>query len=133
MKQNVGTVDALLRISCGLTGMALGTAQMVRHPRSSMPVFVTAMSAMKVAEGVTRFCPMLAMFNTDSHDLLVGESRSHTGREGVQEGSYAGAREEGMEEEQRQRGAGTQARHRVYRRPQREGIDHEHGSVGGYQ
>lgn len=70
MKKNVNTVDAMLRITIGLTGLAWGTAQMVRQPKRSTPMIVTMLSAMKVAEGITRFCPMLAMFKTSSNQLM---------------------------------------------------------------
>lgn len=70
MQRNVGTVDALMRITVGLTGVAWGISRMVYEPKRSMPILVTMASAMKVAEGVTRFCPMLAMMNTKSNHLL---------------------------------------------------------------
>lgn len=69
MKKNVNTVDAIMRITIGLTGVAWGTARMVYHPHRSFPMVVTMLSAMKVAEGVTRFCPMLALFNTSSREV----------------------------------------------------------------
>ncbi len=59
MNKNVGTTDAILRITCGLFGVAWGTARMTRSPNDAMPVLITMASAMKVAEGITRFCPML--------------------------------------------------------------------------
>jgi hypothetical protein len=67
MEKNVSRVDAMMRITLGLTGVAWGTSRMIRDPHNSMPVLVTLASAMKVAEGVTRFCPMLALFNTTSN------------------------------------------------------------------
>lgn len=66
MKKNVGTYDAFIRISCGLTGLAWGIASLIRRPNGTMPWMVTMASAMKVAEGVTRFCPMLAMLGKES-------------------------------------------------------------------
>ncbi|EGL81554.1 hypothetical protein CathTA2_3100 [Caldalkalibacillus thermarum TA2.A1] len=71
MKKNVGTFDAIMRITFGLTGLAWGTAQMVRHPNRGFPMVVTMASAMKVAEGVTRYCPMLAMLNMTSTRMLT--------------------------------------------------------------
>jgi hypothetical protein len=59
MKKNVGTVDAIGRITFGLTGLAWATAKMVRHPYRTMPMICALLSAMKVAEGITRYCPML--------------------------------------------------------------------------
>lgn len=95
MQKNVGTVDALMRITVGLTGIAWGISRMVYEPKRSMPILVTMASAMKVAEGVTRFCPMLAMMNTKSNQLLengemkkmmqklpmVGNREEHHGQE----------------------------------------------------
>jgi hypothetical protein len=58
MQKNVGTVEALLRITGGLAGLAWSTALMVRHPGRGFPVVMSMACAMKVAEGITRFCPM---------------------------------------------------------------------------
>ncbi len=66
MKKNVGTIDAITRITCGLTGLAWATSRMVRRPYRSMPMIMAVLSAMKVAEGVTRYCPMLDMFGVDT-------------------------------------------------------------------
>lgn len=66
MQKNVGTLDAFMRITCGLTGIAWSTAKMVKYPYRTFPVVTAMVSAMKVAEGITRFCPMLAMLNVSS-------------------------------------------------------------------
>jgi hypothetical protein len=69
MKKNVNTLDAYMRITVGLTGVAWGIARMVHQPHRNFPMAVTMLSAMKVAEGITRFCPMLALFNTSSREV----------------------------------------------------------------
>lgn len=74
MKPNVGRVDALMRITIGLTGVAWGTARMVQRPHASLPMIVTFASAMKVAEGVTRFCPLTALFSAD-YDRLINQAK----------------------------------------------------------
>lgn len=61
IKKNVGTFDALMRITWGIVGVSWGISRMVHFPHKSSPVIVTMLSAMKVAEGVTRWCPMLDM------------------------------------------------------------------------
>ena len=58
MRKNVGTVDAYIRLTLGILGLAFSTARMVRRPYRT-PWLLLFASAMKVAEGVTRFCPML--------------------------------------------------------------------------
>lgn len=59
MKKNVGTWDAIIRITLGMAGLAWSTARMVRWPYRGLPLLVALLSGMKVAEGITRFCPML--------------------------------------------------------------------------
>jgi hypothetical protein len=65
MRKNVGTMDAILRITFGLLGLAYGIGRMSRRPYRT-PWLLMAMSAMKVAEGMTRFCPMLYAMGTNT-------------------------------------------------------------------
>lgn len=65
MKRNIGTMEAILRITCGLTGLAWSTAKMSRRCWSPIPIMIAMMSAMKVAEGITRFCPLKALYGKD--------------------------------------------------------------------
>lgn len=81
MQKNVGTIDAIMRITCGLTCVAWATSRMVRNPRRSLPIAAAMMGAMRVAEGVTRFCPMLKLMGTNTLDksskkLLTNESHN---------------------------------------------------------
>jgi hypothetical protein len=65
MERNIGTVDAWIRITCGLTGLAWSTAKMSRRCWSPIPLSIAMISAMKVAEGVTRFCPLITLCEAD--------------------------------------------------------------------
>jgi hypothetical protein len=58
MRKNVGTIDAIIRITLGLVGLAYGIGRMSRRPYRT-PWLLMTLSAMQVAEGFTRFCPML--------------------------------------------------------------------------
>jgi hypothetical protein len=58
MRKNVGTIDATVRIMLGFLGLAYGIGRMSRRPYRT-PWLLMALSAMKIAEGMTRFCPML--------------------------------------------------------------------------
>ncbi|NGQ97020.1 DUF2892 domain-containing protein [Brevibacillus sp. SYP-B805] len=58
MRKNVGTIDATVRITLGFLGLAYGIGRMSRRPYRA-PWLLMALSAMKIAEGMTRFCPML--------------------------------------------------------------------------
>lgn len=57
MHKNVGTTDAIIRITGGLLGLAYGIGKMSRRPYNA-PWLLMAFSAMKVAEGATRHCMM---------------------------------------------------------------------------
>ena len=62
MKPNIGLINALVRITVGLTVVSWSTAKLVRKPYRSMPLIVAMLGAMKVAEGITRFCPLTYLF-----------------------------------------------------------------------
>ncbi|MDQ0272932.1 YgaP family membrane protein [Cytobacillus purgationiresistens] len=83
LKPNIGIIQALLRITCGLTIVAWGTAKFVKKPWQDRFLLFIMLGAMKVAEGIVRFCPVIALFekgkeaaqemaDTDKkpHDLL---------------------------------------------------------------
>ncbi|MFB4165454.1 DUF2892 domain-containing protein [Alteribacillus sp. JSM 102045] len=72
MKPNIGTLNAMVRITCGLTILAWSTAELTRYRRNSRHLVCTMMGAMKVAEGITRFCPLTKMI-TDS----ISAQRNH--------------------------------------------------------
>lgn len=74
MERNVGTLDAIMRITCGLTGLAWSTSHMSKRYDRTMPMLVSVYSAMKVAEGITRYCPILDMLNVNSENLLTRNS-----------------------------------------------------------
>ncbi|MCR1897595.1 DUF2892 domain-containing protein [Irregularibacter muris] len=63
MQKNVGTLDAYMRISCGLMMFGYGII------KKSLPA--TALGSWKVAEGVTRFCPMMYALGMDSHNIRL--------------------------------------------------------------
>jgi hypothetical protein len=65
MKPNLTLVEAIMRITCGLTGLAWSTAKMSKRCWSPIGIMIAMMSAMKVAEGVTRFCPLKALYEED--------------------------------------------------------------------
>jgi hypothetical protein len=58
MRKNVGTIDAIIRITFGFVGLAYSIGRMSRRPYRT-PWLLLTLSAMKAAEGFTRFCPML--------------------------------------------------------------------------
>ncbi|MFP3392480.1 DUF2892 domain-containing protein [Brevibacillus sp. SIMBA_040] len=65
MHKNVGTTDAMIRITGGLLGLAYGVGKMSRRPYNT-PWLLLSLSAMKVAEGVTRVCPMYSAMGVNT-------------------------------------------------------------------
>ncbi|MGC4378560.1 DUF2892 domain-containing protein [Fictibacillus sp. Mic-4] len=63
MKKNIGTANAFIRIICGLTVLAVFTARYARRPYRGSYLLLIMMGAMKVAEGIVRFCPLTELFN----------------------------------------------------------------------
>ncbi|MFB6468557.1 DUF2892 domain-containing protein [Cytobacillus sp. Hz8] len=59
---NVGILNALIRITVGLTVLSCCTAKLVRRPWNQSYLFLAMLGAMKVAEGIVRFCPITALW-----------------------------------------------------------------------
>jgi hypothetical protein len=72
--KNIGIVNALIRITMGLTILSWSTAKMVKHPWRDSYLFAAICGAMKVAEGIVRFCPVTALFER-SQELM--EEKNH--------------------------------------------------------
>lgn len=62
MKPNIGMINALIRITCGLTVLAWSTSKMTRRPFHESYIFIAFLGAMKVAEGITRYCPVTDLY-----------------------------------------------------------------------
>jgi len=62
IKPNIGTVNALIRITFGFTMLAWATAKMVKRPWRDSYCWIAMLASMKVAEGITKFCPLTALF-----------------------------------------------------------------------
>jgi hypothetical protein len=62
VKPNISILNALIRITIGLTILSWTTSKLVKHPWRDSYLFVAMCGAMKVAEGIVRFCPLTALF-----------------------------------------------------------------------
>lgn len=59
-KQNISILNALMRITCGFTFLTWATAKMVKKPwKNQSYLMVVILSAMKVGEGILRYCPVV--------------------------------------------------------------------------
>lgn len=59
--QNIGILNALIRITCGLTILSWTTAKMAKKPWRESYLLLAVAGAMKVAEGIVRYCPVTAV------------------------------------------------------------------------
>ncbi|WP_077210705.1 YgaP family membrane protein [Bacillus dakarensis] len=62
IKPNIGILNSLIRITCGLTMLAWSTAKMVKQPWRDSNLLIAILGAMKVGEGIVRYCPITALF-----------------------------------------------------------------------
>lgn len=77
--KNVGTIDSFFRIMLGFIGLAWGTSRMVHRPYRTGPFLIVMLSAQKLAEGITRFCPMLLMFGVSSENMSLRNRQNKSG------------------------------------------------------
>ncbi|SFJ77073.1 Protein of unknown function [Halobacillus dabanensis] len=62
MKPNIGIVNSMIRITAGLSMLTYLTIRGARHENSSSHPLLIILSALKVAEGIVRFCPLTAVY-----------------------------------------------------------------------
>jgi len=63
MKKNIGDIDSYIRLAGGFTLLGVGIT------RKSTPVI--AFGAMKITEGITRFCPVFHLLGLSTNDSGV--------------------------------------------------------------
>lgn len=85
IKPNIGILNALIRITIGLTLLSWCTAKLVKKPWRESYLFVAICGAMKVAEGIVRYCPMTAFFQRCP--IMVNEDISNKNTSAVNRGS----------------------------------------------
>jgi Inner membrane protein YgaP-like, transmembrane domain len=88
VKPNISIINALIRITIGLTILSWTTSKLVKNPWRDSYLFVAMCGAMKVAEGIVRFCPLTALFEKcqcmiEDHDRAMD---SMDGMEGLTNG-----------------------------------------------
>ncbi|KQL17760.1 DUF2892 domain-containing protein [Cytobacillus solani] len=80
IKPNIGIVNALIRITCGLTLVACSTAKLTKKPWRESYMILAFLGAMKVAEGIVRFCPITALFE-NRQELLGSMNQNGNGED----------------------------------------------------
>ncbi|NYE08872.1 hypothetical protein F4694_005728 [Bacillus niacini] len=80
--KNIGILNALMRITIGLTILSWSTAKMVKFPWRDSYLFIAICGAMKVAEGIVRFCPVTALYERyqemeKEKPMALGDGSNH--------------------------------------------------------
>jgi hypothetical protein len=73
MRPNIGIVNALIRITCGLSMLAWATSRYGKRPWRDSYLVVIVLGAMKVGEGILRFCPITYLFENSNASFLYDE------------------------------------------------------------
>lgn len=68
-KQNISLVNALIRITCGCTLLALSTSKLSKKRCNYSYLLLALVAGMKIAEGILRFCPIVALY--DRKDEII--------------------------------------------------------------
>ncbi|MGD6854948.1 YgaP family membrane protein [Bacillus infantis] len=78
IKQNIGILNALIRITIGLTVLSWSTAKLVKTPWRDSYLVMAMLGAMKVAEGIVRYCPVTAMLDRGQGMMNDGGRKDQT-------------------------------------------------------
>jgi hypothetical protein len=62
IKPNINILNSLIRITIGLTILSFSTAKFVKRPWRDSYLIMAMLGAMKVAEGIVRYCPLTALY-----------------------------------------------------------------------
>ena len=84
VRPNIGILNALIRITFGLTILAWSTSKLVKHPWRDSYLFAAFCGAMKVAEGIVRYCPVTAICQR-WQDMVQGHNDTMDSSDGLEE------------------------------------------------
>lgn len=73
IRPNIGIVNALIRITCGLTILAWSTSKSCKKPWRDCYFILIVIGAMKVGEGILRFCPFIYLVQNAKMPFLKDE------------------------------------------------------------
>jgi hypothetical protein len=68
LKPNIGIVQALIRIAAGISMVGYATAALVTKPKQLTAHLTLLAGAIKIAEGIVRYCPSMALINQFRHN-----------------------------------------------------------------
>ncbi|WP_054710400.1 DUF2892 domain-containing protein [Bacillus sp. JCM 19041] len=67
MKENLSTNQALCRLAAGLAILTFAGAKLSRQPNSIFSLAMVCCGALKTAEGILRYCPLISIRKRKLH------------------------------------------------------------------
>lgn len=91
MGPNIGIINALMRLTVGFTVLAWITSKMVRRPYRDSYLVVAMLAAMKIGEGILKYCPLTDLFDRyqdyrgydDDYDIDFDDFQQHAENDGA--------------------------------------------------
>jgi hypothetical protein len=83
VSSNIGIINALIRITLGLTILSWTTAKLVKRPWRESYLVMAMIGAMKVAEGILRYCPVTDLLDKSGDNDDKKGSRGFGGLKGM--------------------------------------------------
>jgi Protein of unknown function (DUF2892) len=83
VSSNIGIINALIRITLGFTILSWTTAKLVKRPWRDSYLVMAMIGAMKVAEGILRYCPVTDLLDKSGDNDDKKSSRGFGGLKGM--------------------------------------------------
>ena len=61
LEPNISDENGFMRLICGVTSTSIGVARISRVPTCKIGHMLILLGAMKIAEGIYQYCPIVAM------------------------------------------------------------------------
>ena len=65
LEPNISDENGFIRLICGFTCTSIGIAKIARVPNCRVGHTLIVLGAMKIAEGIYQYCPIVAMTTQD--------------------------------------------------------------------
>ncbi|WP_270182729.1 YgaP-like transmembrane domain [Alkalihalobacillus sp. CinArs1] len=67
MRPNISMMNAFIRLTAGFTLLSWSTAKLCKNENVSTSLLLAAAGALMIAEGHTRYCPIVDLMNQDEN------------------------------------------------------------------
>ena len=68
LQENISEQNAFMRLICGVALTSFGIGRIAKNPSCTVGRVMIMAGAMKVAEGIYQYCPIVAMTNPENEN-----------------------------------------------------------------